>query len=87
MKGLKNWGIITLRTNYTDNDENDDVVLRIFLIKARISENILCTLYDDMRTSDKQTSQYYIVHKLQKEKFMEGYETPIKAYVDEMCMM
>ena len=40
-----------------------------------------------MRTSDKQTSQYYIVHKLQKEKFMEGYETPIKAYVDEMCMM
>lgn len=59
-------------------------------VEARMSDNIISNIYGVMRIHDEQTDGYCIVQWIskpytqQEDKFMEGYEPPIKSYAGEI---
>ena len=59
-------------------------------VEARMSDNIISNMYGVMRIDDEQTVGYYIVQWIsepytqQENKFMGGYEPPIKSYAGEI---
>ena len=57
-----------------------------------MSDGMLSTMYGTMRVDDENTDEYYVVQWrngpfiLHENKFMKGYESPIKAHVvDIVC--
>ena len=91
-EGLNNSNIITLVTQTKKNIEKDCEGFKTVLrgVETRISEKILITMYESMRTDDESTDGYYILqwrsesYTLQEDKEMEGYTPTIAAYTGEI---
>lgn len=71
---------------------NDDMAFATIMkgVEARINGKVISYIYRAMRIDDEDVDGYYILqfinalYTLQEDRYMKGYEPPIKAYVGEI---
>ena len=87
-----NWSIIKLVTTSKNNTKEDDEAFGAILkgVETRISEKLLNTMSDAMKTDEESTNIYYVVqwtsepYILQEDKETKAYIQLVTAYVCEV---